>query len=196
MERFTREAPQNGGMEWALNQFFIKDQTTWVRGGGDSIAHEDMTLYDYIRQCCESCGDDVSRLSDDELSETLYDWLQYGTGSVEGVLAQLYMSAWAFSMLRAKLKQYEDAEYCGEPLTYDQLEDLNAEKPVWIDNTKDSLPVPEVCWAFIRIRDNGNAHFRRVGVTECISASILKDAMENGTVKIYLTEQKEEIHGF
>ncbi len=92
----------------ALNLFYVKDDWTWVRGGGPAPDYADVSLCDYIRliakehklEMAESGNDDEISI---EMSELLFD----GTGTMEGIVATLYTAAWAFAELRERLKRYE-----------------------------------------------------------------------------------------
>lgn len=71
-------------------------------------SHE-ITLYALMRHCakvlnCQIAYDET----DDSIGEFLTDQLLDGLDSPEGILAHFFTTAWAFSELRAKLKQYED----------------------------------------------------------------------------------------
>lgn len=114
MKRLTTDTPQTNS-ETALNLFYAKDGQAWARGGGGAFAeNKDRTLYDYARMLIkqhkamiEICDDNM------ELGEELTDCLWYGPGCIEGLIATLYTTAWAFAEIRARLKQYEDEDERG-----------------------------------------------------------------------------------
>ena len=114
MERLTTDHPQDN-IETALNLFYVQEGDTWVRGGGEAPDFPDAPLYDYARQLVRDHGAKIDTECEDfdfgiELAETLFD----GVDTIEGLIATLYTTAWAFSELREKLKQYEDAEEEGK----------------------------------------------------------------------------------
>lgn len=47
---------------------------------------------------------------DDDFDNAMMDLLQYGTGTIEGVIALFYRNLWAMAELRETLKQYEVSE--------------------------------------------------------------------------------------
>ena len=116
MERLTTDHPQDN-IETALNLFFVEDGDTWVRGGGEAPDFQDVPLYAYARQLVHDHHADIDTECEDfyfgiGLTEALFN----GVDTIEGLIATLYTTAWAFSELREKLKQYEDAEEAGKLL--------------------------------------------------------------------------------
>ena len=91
-------------VQLALNQVYLKDGWAWYVNGPE--CH--ISVCDLIRAAAEALNVDLPTLSDDELSELLTDWLQYGAEEPEGVLAVLYRALWAMAVVRSKLTQYED----------------------------------------------------------------------------------------
>ena len=57
-------------------------------------------------------GDDAFTC-DDDFDEQMMNALQYGTDSIEGLIALFYRNLWAMAELRERLKKYEDAEENG-----------------------------------------------------------------------------------
>ena len=115
--RLTTDKP-DGNFEAALNLFYCKDGTTWVRGGGPAPDYPDVKLNDWIRVLIAQHGDDKEladkdKWDDSSLNDVLSDMVFDGTETIDGVLALLYQEAWAFSELNARLKEYEDAEDAG-----------------------------------------------------------------------------------
>lgn len=107
MKRLTSDNPQ-GNYEATLNLFYIKNGETWVSGGGDPPYYPDITLDEFIRKIIKEHNLDIQCNEDDELREILAELVLDGTGTMEGVIATLYALAWAFSILRSKLSDYED----------------------------------------------------------------------------------------
>ena len=107
MKRFTTDSPE-GNVQTARNLFYIKDKETWVRGGGPEPDYADITLYDLMRRIISTHKLDIDTSSDEWLGENLYERMFDGVDTLEGVVALLNTTAWAFSELREKLKAYED----------------------------------------------------------------------------------------
>ena len=106
--RFITDDPQNN-VETARNLFYIKDRETYVRGGGPAPKYQDVTLNEYTRQLIKThAPESYMDLNDDDLSMMMAEWSFEGPDTVEGLIATLYTAAWAFSEIRAKLKEYED----------------------------------------------------------------------------------------
>ena len=107
--RLTKEKP-DGNFETALNLFYAKDRSVWVRGGGPSPAYEDVSLDDWIRSLFRQYGDfkEVADYTDSEVCEMMGDMIFDGTETIDGLLATIYQAAWAFAEIRAKLEEYED----------------------------------------------------------------------------------------
>ncbi len=93
-----------------LNLFYIKGHEVWVRGGGPGPSFPDISLHEYVRQIAKehNLAIDVE-LSDDDLSDCMYEALLDGTETVEGIVATLYAAGWAFAELRERLKLFEAA---------------------------------------------------------------------------------------
>lgn len=115
--RLTTDNPK-GNYSTALNLFYIKGKETWVRGGGPAPDYPDVSLYDYIRRAItrhHAGGFDLD-VSKEDLDGALFEALFDGTDTKEGLIAALYEAAWAFSIIRHKLKAYEDA---GTPVIFE-----------------------------------------------------------------------------
>lgn len=108
MKRLTTNTPKDN-YDTALNLFYIKDEWTWVRGGGQAPDYTDVSLSDYIRLISKAHIPDAELPEDDQdLSYLMADMLLYEPETVEGLIATLYAAGWAYSELREKLMQYED----------------------------------------------------------------------------------------
>lgn len=113
MKRLITDNPQDN-FSTALNLYYNKDRMTWVRGGGDAPDYPDVTLPDYMRQIIKKHDIDLGEpLSDEEMDELMTELLFDGTDTIEGILATLYTTAWAFSIIRDHLAEYESAEKNG-----------------------------------------------------------------------------------
>ena len=62
-------------------------------------------------------GDDAF-IDDDDFDNQMMEALQYGTDTIEGVIALLYRNLWAMADLRERLEHYEETE-----LTPEEVED-------------------------------------------------------------------------
>lgn len=112
MLRLTTDMPI-GIMENCLNLFYAKDGEAWVRDGAPGPLHKDVRLFDYTRNAIQATLDEdqtyIASFTDEELSETMVDWLSEGNSSGEGLIGTLYTAAWAFAEIRERLKLYEDS---------------------------------------------------------------------------------------
>ena len=109
MERLTNDYPQDN-VSSALNLFYVKDRSAWVRGGGPGPEYKDISLNDYVRMISQKHNLDIAQSENDEdisceMAELLFD----GTDTVEGIIATLYTAGWAFAELRERLFAYEYA---------------------------------------------------------------------------------------
>ena len=120
MKRFTTDTPESN-MQSAYNLFYIKDQETWVRGGGPEPDYADISLYDFMRRLIEIHNLEIDTSSNENMGDNLYELLFDNVDTLEGVAALLYASAWAFSVLREELKAYEDTGLNPEEITDGKL---------------------------------------------------------------------------
>ena len=90
----------------------------------------------------ETLGVELPVLSDEDLSDLMTDWLQYGAEEPEGVVAILYRALCAMAEVRDKLFRYENTGLEPEeimaliappnaPLTLEELREMDGE-PVWV----------------------------------------------------------------
>lgn len=108
MKRLTTNDPQDN-VQTALNLFYIKNQETWVRGGGPWPEYPDVSLFDFTRMLIRGHIPTVKIPEDDnEFSCMMAEWLFDDADSAEGTIATLYTAAWAFAELRQRLMGYED----------------------------------------------------------------------------------------
>lgn len=106
MNRMTSDNAWEMNMhQLALNQVYVgKDGWAQYR----EYPEQERGVCDLIRAAAETLGVELPILSDDDLSELLVDFLQYGEAEPEGVLAILYRALWAMAEVRARLSCYED----------------------------------------------------------------------------------------
>lgn len=108
MYRLTTDNPKNNYLA-ALNLFYVKDEETWVRGGGAAPDFPDVPLDTYIKDLCKAHGAELdTTLNREEFDSMMAELLFDGPGTIEGLLATLYAAGWAFASLRWALKTYED----------------------------------------------------------------------------------------
>ena len=113
MKRLTTDNPMST-LETCLNLCFAKDGEAWVRGYGEKGA--DITLNDLTRIIIERFGLDISPGIEpyDDLPQNMYESLEDGLTSMEGITALMYCFSWVAAELRERLKQYEDLGSIGE----------------------------------------------------------------------------------
>ena len=105
MQRLIKEDVNNMDMiELSLNQVFIKDDEAWYRDYDREVSIRNLAREMFARN-----GVDYP-VNNEEFDEFMFDLLQDGYESLEGMIAILYRSLWAFAEVRAKLKKYEDMQ--------------------------------------------------------------------------------------
>lgn len=110
MERLTSDNAFEMSMtELALNQVFVRDGWAWYRKGPE----EECSVCDLIRSAAyrglwQNQIDLAPDLTDTDLGDVMFDWLQFGEEEPEGILAILYRALWAMAEVRERLKKYED----------------------------------------------------------------------------------------
>lgn len=108
MKRLTTDNPKDN-IENALNLFYIKDQWTWVRGGGPAPGYADVSLCDFVRMLVKANIPDATLPeNDDDLSMMMAEWLMDEPDSAEGIISLLYTAGWSFAELRHRLAAYEN----------------------------------------------------------------------------------------
>lgn len=108
MERLTvnKNAHEMSMVELAHNSCFAKDRNATYRDFEGEVDARELTrklLKQYTK------GDDAFTC-DDDFDEYILDCLQYGTDTIEGLIALFYRNLWAQADLYETLKHYEDAE--------------------------------------------------------------------------------------
>lgn len=108
LSRKVTDDPRDN-MSTAYNLYYIKDLEVYVRGYGEDPADPDVSLFKFIRDLIRRFVPDAEiPTGDTDLGFMLTEWLMFGSDSMEGVLALLYTSAWAFAELRAALGAFEE----------------------------------------------------------------------------------------
>ena len=111
MERLTtnKDVSEMGMFELAHNSCYCKEGAARYRDFENDIDARELTrhlLKDYAD------GDDAF-VDEDDFDEEMLELLQYGTGTIEGLIALFYRNLWAMADLRERLKEYEDLEEQG-----------------------------------------------------------------------------------
>ena len=111
MERLTtnKDVSEMGMFALAHNSCYCKEGSARYRDFENDIDARELTrhlLKDYAD------GDDAF-VDEDDFDEEMLELLQYGTGTIEGLIALFYRNLWAMADLRERLKEYEDAEEQG-----------------------------------------------------------------------------------
>lgn len=105
--------------ELALNSCYAKDKKARYRDYETDIDARDfarklMVSYGVWKSMQEYGLDADNELVDDDIfDESIFDSLQYGADTIEGLIALFYRSIWAMADLRTRLKRYEDLEEQG-----------------------------------------------------------------------------------
>ena len=116
MKRLTTNAPKDN-IETALNLFYIKDNETWVRGGGPAPDFKDVSLFDFTRSLVKAHIPTAEiPVNDNDFSAMMAEWLFDDADSAEGTIATLYTAAWAFAELRHRLMAYEDTNLMADEI--------------------------------------------------------------------------------
>ena len=108
-----------GMYELALNSCYVKDGLARYRDFETDIdcrelARSLMVSYGVWKGMKEHGLDADNELVDDDIfDESILESLQYGTDTIEGLIALFYRNLWAMAYLRTKLKHYEDLEESG-----------------------------------------------------------------------------------
>lgn len=114
MERLTtnKNVLEMTMVELAHNSCFAKDRNATYRDYEEEFEARDFirrigTLFGFFEEGC------AELLDDEFFDETMFDYLQYGYDTKEGLIALFYRNLWAMADLREKLKYYEDLEKQG-----------------------------------------------------------------------------------
>lgn len=111
MERLTtnKDKSEMGMYELAHNSCYYKDGSARYRD-----FESDIDARDFTRRLLKNFADgDDSFIDDEDFDEEMLELLQYGTETIEGLIALFYRNLWAMADLRECLKEYEDLEEQG-----------------------------------------------------------------------------------
>lgn len=108
MERLTKntDIKTMGMFELAHNDVFAKDGAAWYRDYDNELSCRDLTRKLYKENNIEQQAEFWS--DDDCFDEVMFENLQYGFSTLEGIIAILYMELWSKCDLRECLSRYED----------------------------------------------------------------------------------------
>ena len=170
----------------ALNQVYV-GKDGWARYVEGPEC--ECSVCDLIRTASETLGVELPILSDEDLSDLMTDWLQYGAEEPEGVVAILYRALCAMAEVRDKLFRYENTGLEPEeimaliappnaPLTLEELREMDGE-PVWVVELNGYPPH----WGLVYWRRKNKRNI--VYVTTNNGASICAEAFLTAGGKIY-----------
>lgn len=105
-----------------LNLFFAKDNEIWIRGGGPEPDYQDCTLVNWIGRVADKHNLEIYARDAVNLGDEMYDCLQYGIDTIEGVVALLHAAAVQATTMRSRLKEIEDI--LGDDYDLNRLKEL------------------------------------------------------------------------
>jgi hypothetical protein len=126
MDRFTsvkEDSKDMSMLELTYNKVFVKDGWAWYRD-----YERELPVIDFIKEIIHHHNFDAELIiaEPDEFGDIMMDNLQYGTDTMDGVIAILYQTLWAMTDMRERLKQYEDTG-----LKPDEIENLKKSEDYW-----------------------------------------------------------------
>lgn len=120
MKRLTSDDTKS--IFYSLNLFFAKDNEVWIRGGGPEPDYQDCTLVNWIGRVADKHNLEIHARNAEDLGDEMYDCLQYGIDTIEGVVALLHAAAVQATTMRSRLKEIEDI--LGDDYDLDRLKEL------------------------------------------------------------------------
>ena len=106
----------------SLNLFYTKDNEVWIRGGGPEPDYADCTLVDWIVSAAEKHNLDIFSRDAESLGEEMYDAMQFGSDTMEGVIALLHAAAVQAAIMQSHLAAIEDI--LGDEYDLDELREM------------------------------------------------------------------------
>ena len=106
MERLTTD--QENALFSCFNIVYAKGGEIWVRGGGPYPEYQDVTLVQWIRSAAQKHGLNIMAEDPEYLGDEMYDALQDGDETIEGIMAFLHAAAVQATEMRERLKTIED----------------------------------------------------------------------------------------
>jgi len=134
MKRLTTDDEKS--LFYPFNLFYEKDHEVWIRGGGPHPDYQDVTLVQWVRRAAEQHQLNIVAENAEYLGDEMYDALQDGSDTIEGIVALLHAAAVQATEMRSRLKEIEDiiGDDYELPYLYEMVEDSK-----WI-SVKDHLP--------------------------------------------------------
>lgn len=106
MERLTTD--RENALFSCFNIFYAKGGEIWVRGGGQYPDYQDVTLVQWIRAAAQKHRLNIMAEDPEHLGDEMYDALQDGDETIEGIMAFLHAAAVQATEMRERLKTIED----------------------------------------------------------------------------------------
>lgn len=106
MERLTTD--KENALFSCFNIFYAKGGEIWVRGGGPYPEYQDVTLVQWFRSAAQKHGLNIMAEDPEHLGDEMYDALQDGDETIEGIMALLHAAAVQATEMRERLKTIED----------------------------------------------------------------------------------------
>lgn len=120
MKRLTSDDTKS--IFYSLNLFFAKDNEVWIRGGGPEPDYQDCTLVNWIDRVADKHNLEIHARDAVNLGDEMYDCLQDGIDTIEGIVALLHAAAVQAATMRSRLKEIEDI--LGDDYDLDQLKEM------------------------------------------------------------------------
>lgn len=120
MKRLTSDDTKS--IFYSLNLFFAKDNEVWIRGGGPEPDYQDCTLVNWIGRVADKHNLEIYARDAENLGDEMYDCLQYGIDTIEGIVALLHAAAVQAATMKIRLKEIEDI--LGDDYDLDRLKEL------------------------------------------------------------------------
>ena len=120
MKRLTSDDTKS--IFYSLNLFFAKDNEVWIRGGGPEPDYQDCTLVNWIGRVADKHNLEIHARDAVNLGDEMYDCLQDGIDTIEGIVALLHAAAVQAATMKIRLKEIEDI--LGDDYDLDRLKEL------------------------------------------------------------------------
>lgn len=120
MKRLTTD--NENSILFPLNLFYAKNKEVWVRCAGEYPDFQDMSLVQWIKSTSQKHGLNFTADDPENLGDEMYDALQDGNDTVEGIVALMHAAAVQATEMRARLEKIEDI--LGEEYDLEQLRQL------------------------------------------------------------------------
>lgn len=106
MKRLTTD--NENSILFPLNLFYAKNKEVWVRGAGEYPDFQDVSLVQWIKSASQKHGLNFTADDPENLGDEMYDALQDGNDTVEGIVALMHAAAVQATEMRARLEKIED----------------------------------------------------------------------------------------